>query len=67
MIFGWFRSKSLRPISPRDLWEFEHDITPYYNAEHEETMAIIEDILTKLDEIKLLVEEMKKDEDSKDV
>jgi hypothetical protein len=65
MIFGWFRSKSPRPISPRDLWEYEHDITPYYNAEHEETMAIIEDILVKLDEIKALVEEMKADENGK--
>jgi hypothetical protein len=65
MIFGWFRSKSLRPISPRDLCEFEHDITPYYNAEHKETMAIIEDILVKLDEIKALVEEMKADENGK--
>jgi hypothetical protein len=63
MIFGWFRSKSLRPISPRDLWEYEHE--PYYNKEHEETMAIIQDILDKLDEIKVLIEEMKADEDAK--
>jgi hypothetical protein len=66
MIFGWFRSKSLPSVSKRDLWEYEYSETPYYNKEHEETMAIIEDILVKLDEIKLLVEEMK-NEDNKDV
>jgi hypothetical protein len=62
MIFGWFRSRSLPSVSKRDLWEYEYSEAPYYNKEHEETMAIIEDILAKLDEIKALVEEMKEEE-----
>ena len=65
MIFGWIRSKSYKLSEPKPMWEYSE--APYYNKEHEETMAIIEDIIAKLDEIKLLVEEMKKDEDNKDV
>jgi len=65
MIFGWFRSKSLPSVSKRDLWEYEYLEKHYYNKEHEETMVIIEDILAKLDEIKVLIEEMKADEDAK--
>ena len=41
-------------------WEFAENPTLIdYEAEHRETMAIIEDILNKLDEIKVLIDEMK--------
>jgi hypothetical protein len=62
MIFEWFKPRKLQ--EPKPMWEYSE--APYYNKEHEETMAIIEDILAKLDEIKVLVEEMR-NEDSKDV
>jgi hypothetical protein len=64
MIFDWFKPKPYKLSEPKPMWEYSE--APYYNKEHEETMAIIEDILAKLDEIKLLVEEMK-NEDNKDV
>lgn len=45
----------------QDSWEFAEKPTLItYSQEHRETMAIIEEILNKLDEIKLLVDEMKK-------
>jgi hypothetical protein len=62
MIFEWFKPRKLQ--EPKPMWEYSE--APYYNKEHEETMTIIEDILAKLDEIKVLVEEMK-NEDNKDV
>ncbi len=60
MIFEWFKSKPYKLSEPKPTWEYSE--VSYYNKEHEETMAIIEDILAKLDEIKLLVEEMKQNE-----
>jgi hypothetical protein len=67
MIFNaLFKSKKQKAGDYADSWEVLEK--PIYDreAEHRETMEIIEDILTKLDEIKLLVEEMK-NEDNKDV
>jgi hypothetical protein len=49
-----------------DAWEILEKPIYDHEADHRETMQIIEDILTKLDEIKLLVDEMK-NEDNKDV
>jgi hypothetical protein len=60
MIFDLFKPKPYKLSEQKPMWEYSE--APYYNKEHEETMAIIEDILAKLDEIKLLVEEMKEKE-----
>jgi hypothetical protein len=62
MIFGWMTPKYTL-TEQESTWEYSDE--PYYNKEHEETMAIIQDILDKLDEIKVLIEEMKADEDAK--
>ena len=59
MIYDLFKKRA--PQETKPTW-YEYSEEPYYNKEHEETMAIIEEILVKLDEIKLLVEEMKEDE-----
>ena len=63
MIFDWEWFKTRKLQEPKPLWEYSEE--PYYNKEHRETMAIIEDIMVKLDEIKALVEEMKEDENAK--
>jgi hypothetical protein len=60
MIFDWFKSKPYKLSDPKPMWEYSE--APVYNKEHTETMAIIEDILAKLDEIKVLIEEMKEEE-----
>jgi hypothetical protein len=62
MIFGWFKSKY---ILPEEETPWDYIESPYYNKEHVETMAIIEDIIAKLDEIKILIDEMKNGEDTK--
>ena len=68
MIFNaLFKSKTAQKAEDSaDPWEISEK--PIYDneADHRETMQIIEDILTKLDEIKLLVDEMK-NEDDKDI
>jgi hypothetical protein len=64
MIFDWFKPKPYKLSEPKHMWEYSE--APYYDKERAETMAIIQDILNKLDEIKVLVEEMK-NEDNKDV
>lgn len=61
MIFDWFKPRKLQEY--KSMWEYSEE--PYYSKEHRETMAIIEDIMVKLDEIKALVEEMKEDENVK--
>lgn len=58
----WGKEKS----QEENTWEIAEKPVIDYEAEHRETMEIIEDILTKLDEIKLLVDEMK-NEDNKNV
>jgi hypothetical protein len=60
MIFNWFKPRKTELSEQKPTWEYAEE--PVYNKEHEETMDIIEDILAKLDEIKLLVEEMKEEE-----
>jgi hypothetical protein len=61
MIFDWFKPHTPKLSEPKPMWEYSE--APYYNKEHKETMAItVQDILDKLDEIKVLVEEMKEDE-----
>lgn len=63
-ILFWKRSKS--QVQEQDTWEIAEKPVIDYEADHRETMAIIEDILRKLDEIKVLIDEMK-NEDNKDV
>lgn len=59
----WAKEKA----QEHDTWEFgERPTLIDYEAEHRETMEIIEDILQKLDEIKVLIDEMK-NENNKDV
>jgi len=60
MIFGWFNPKYTPLPEPEPTWEFSEE--PYYNKEHRETMEIINDILAKLDEIKIIIGEMKEKE-----
>ncbi len=59
MIFGWLMPKYTLP-EQEPSWEFSEE--PYYNKEHRETMEIINDILAKLDEIKIIIGEMKEKE-----
>jgi hypothetical protein len=69
MIFNWlFRNeKPNLPSKNSTQWEYEYIEKPVYNHEehHKETMAIIQDILDKLDDIKRLVDEMKENEGKK--
>lgn len=58
-IFRWWRDRRDDNIDQQILWE--NIEKPVYNAEYEETTKIIQDILDKLDEIKLLIDELKKD------
>lgn len=63
MIFNaLFKSKKQKADDYADSWENLEK--PIYDreAEHRETMQIIEDILRKLDEIKILIDEMKKND-----
>ena len=54
----WKRGKT--ESQEQSPWEFAEKPVIDLEAQHRETMEIIEDILRKLDEIKLLVDEMKK-------
>lgn len=56
-ILFWKRSKSL--VHEQDTWEIAEKPVVDYEKEHRDTMEIIEDILKNLDEIKVLVDEMK--------
>ncbi len=59
MIFDiWFKQYKVPEQKPT--WEYSEK--PVYNTEHKETAALIQDIITKLDEIKKLVDEMKETE-----
>lgn len=63
MIFNaLFKWKKQKADDYADFWESLEK--PIYDreAEHRETMQIIEDILRKLDEIKILIDEMKKND-----
>jgi hypothetical protein len=60
MIFGWFKPKCTPQPKPETPWEFSE--RPYYNKEHRETMEIVNDIIAKLDEIKIIIGEMKEKE-----
>jgi len=63
VIFNWlFRNEKLNlPSKNSTEREYKYIVRPVYDheAHHKETMAIIQDILDKLDEINALVEEMK--------
>lgn len=65
MIFDWFKPRKLQ--EPKPMWEYSEEPVYDYEAGHRETMAIIHDIQDKLEEIKVLIDEMKKDEDNKNV
>jgi hypothetical protein len=59
-ILFWKRGKpKAQEQSP---WEIAEKPAIDLEAQHRETMEIIEDILRKLDEIKILVDEMKEEE-----
>lgn len=58
MIFNWFKKKQ----DANDLLEIDLGQKPVYNEEELEFKRLIDDILTKLDEIKVLVDEMKQEE-----
>lgn len=56
MIFGWLkRNKQNDDV----LSELEYGESTVYNSDHDETMKLMQDILDKLDEITVLVHEMK--------
>jgi hypothetical protein len=61
MIFNaLFKWKTAQKADDRaDAWEILEKPIYDHEADHRETMQIIEDILTKLDEIKILIDEMK--------
>lgn len=63
-MFDWlFGPKKIELKDPKPMWEYsEKPVLIDYEKEHRETMAIMEDILNKLDEIKILVDEMKEKE-----
>jgi hypothetical protein len=58
-IIKWWHDRKNRDNDQQTWWENIEN--PVYNAEYEETTKIIQDILDKLDEIKLLIDELKKD------
>jgi hypothetical protein len=60
-ILFWKRSKT--EAQEQDTWEIAEKPSVDLDAQHRETMEIIEDILRKLDEIKILIDEMKDEED----
>jgi hypothetical protein len=60
MIFDWFKPKPYKLSEPKPTWEYSEE--PIYHKEHRETMEIIQDILDKLDEIKVLIGEVKKND-----
>lgn len=60
MIFDWFKPRSFKLSEPKPMWEYsEKPVLVDFEEEHREMMEIINDILTKLDEIKVLIDEMK--------
>lgn len=63
-ILFWKRSKS--QVQEQDTWEIAEKPVVDYEKEHRDTMEIIEDILKNLDEIKVLINEIK-NENNKDV
>lgn len=56
MIFGWFKRNKQNDDM---LSELDYGESTVYDSDHAETMNLIQDILEKLDEIKVLVNEMK--------
>lgn len=63
MIFNWFTPRPYKLQDPVLAWEYSEKPIYDHEADHRETMQIIEDILKKLDEIKILVDEMKNEDD----
>jgi len=65
MILNWLFPKRYELPEAKPMWEYAEKPVYDHEAEHKETMAIIKDILDKLDEIKILVDEMKEEEKKK--
>lgn len=64
MIFDWlFKPHNFKLSEPKPMWEYSEK--PIYKKEYRETMEIMADILKKLDEIKILVDEVKDKKDGK--
>ena len=63
MFFDWLKPKPLKIQDQKPTWEYEYGEDPHYdfNKEHEENMATFETILKQLDEIRILIDEMKKE------
>lgn len=59
-ILFWKRSKAEAQDQPT--WDHAENPVVDFDAQHRETMEIIEDILRKLDEIKILIDEMKEED-----
>lgn len=57
MIFSWLKARNAKVSEPEQTWVFSEN--PIYEKEHLESKQVIEDIMTKLDEIKVLVVEMR--------
>ena len=60
MIFNWLKARNANVSEPEQTWVFSEN--PIYEKEHLESKQVIEDIMTKLDEIKVLVVEMREKE-----
>ena len=57
-MFDWlFPSKKINISEEKPAWEYSED--PVYEKELRETIDTMEDILTRIDEIKALIDEMK--------
>ena len=59
MMFSWWK-KGQKDVTEQLEWEYSEK--PVYDAaEHEETMRIIAEIHEKLDEIKVIINEMRQE------
>lgn len=59
MILNWFKLNKAKSRSTYEI-DYANELI-VVNKEHQETMKIIQDILAKLDEIKILVDELKEE------
>ena len=57
MSYRWLKARNANVSEPEQTWVFSEN--PIYEKEHLESKQVIEDIMTKLDEIKVLVVEMR--------
>lgn len=62
MIFNWFGPKKYSTVEQNPIWEYSEQpiVVNNFNAEHEEIMSLIASIEQKIDELKILIDEKKK-------